>query len=299
LQIVVQYGTKDMMIDEFKTNGDELWNGQVVDANTKNKPAKPARRYTFIAVIAAIVTFFFVFGILMMYEPAICTHHHICRDIELVYVQGGTFTMGCTDDECYSDGRELPVHQVTISSFYISKYEITQAQWVAVMGNNPSSFKGGNLPVENVCWDDAQEFLSKLNLQTGKNYRLPTEAEWEYAARGGIKSQGYKYSGSNHIDDVAWYSDNSDGGTKPVGTKIPNELGIYDMSGNVWEWCNDWFGEYSSSPQHDPTGVSAGGVYVLRGGSWYFSAKICRIATRRYNAPGLRHSLFGFRVVHP
>jgi formylglycine-generating enzyme required for sulfatase activity len=175
-------------------------------------------------------------------------------DIEMVFVKGGTFTMGCTaeqGDDCFDN--EEPAHKVTLSDFYIGKYEVTQAQWKAVTGNNPSKFNGcDNCPVEGVSWNDIQEFIKKLNAKTGLNYRLPTEAEWEYAARGGAQSRGYKYSGSNSVDEVAWYYGNSGNETHPAGTKKANELGIYDMSGNVYEWCNDWYGAYNSEAQTNP-----------------------------------------------
>ncbi|MDR2970771.1 MAG: formylglycine-generating enzyme family protein [Bacteroidales bacterium] len=219
---------------------------------------------------------------------------------EMVYVQGGIFNMGCTSEQgsdCWDN--EKPAHQVTVGSFYIGKYEVTQALWWAVMGNNPSYFKGDNLPVEKVSWDDVQQFIRKLNEMTGKRFRLPTEAEWEYAARGGNKSQGYKYSGSNSLYNVAWYDDNSGEKTHPVGTKNPNELGIYDMSGNVWEWCGDWYGEnyYSSSPASNPTGPSYGSARVLRGDSWGASAEHCRVSRRHSNAPDDRADDYGFRLL--
>ncbi len=175
----------------------------------------------------------------------------------MVFVEGGTFEMGSNDYD-----NEKPVHRVTVSDFYIGKYEVTQKEWQEVMGNNPSRNKGDDLPVENVSWNDIQDYLQRLNAKTGGNYRLPTEAELEYAARGGNKSHGYEYSGSNTLDNVAWYYDNSGSKTHSVGTKQPNELGIYDMSGNVWEWCNDWYGEnyYSSSSQNNPQGPSSGSV---------------------------------------
>jgi formylglycine-generating enzyme required for sulfatase activity len=217
--------------------------------------------------------------------------------IEMVYVPGGTFTRGCTSEQgsdCW--GSEKPAHQVTLSSFYVGKYEVTQAQWKAVMGSNPSNFRGDNLPVEKVSWDDVQEFIRKLNAQTGKRYRLPTEAEWEYAARGGNKSRNYKYSGSNTLGNVAWYDDNSGSATHPVGQKSPNELGIYDMSGNVREWCSDWYGAYPASAQSNPTGASSGSDRVYRGGSWYYNAGSCRVAFRNNDSPGSSYYYHGFRL---
>ena len=200
---------------------------------------------------------------------------------DMVFVKGGTFTMGATSEQG-SDAydTEKPTHSVTLSDFYIGKYEVTQAQWKAVMGSNPSYFKGDNLPVETVSWNDIQTFIQKLNAKSGKKYRLPTEAEWEYAARGGNQSRGYKYSGSNDIGSVAWYKDNSNRTTHPVGQKQPNELGIYDMSGNVYEWCSDWYGSYSSSSQTNPTGPSSGSRRVPRGGSWTDIAWPCRVSFR-------------------
>ena len=164
------------------------------------------------------------------------------------------------------------------------------------MGNNPSKFTGDNNPVEQVSWNEVQEFITKLNAQTGKRFRLPTEAEGEYAARGGNQSKGYKYSGSNSISEVAWYTDNSNSKTHPVGQKTPNELGIYDMSGNVWEWCQDWYGSYSSSSQTNPTGPSSGSYRVLRGGCWYTFAGICRVSNLTYYNPDYRSDYFGFRL---
>lgn len=222
-------------------------------------------------------------------------------EIEMVYVAGGTFTMGCTDQQggdCFD--REKPSHQVTLNSFNVGKYEITQAQWVAVMGSNPSKFTGcDSCPVDNISWDDIQVFLKKLNQITGKKYRLPTEAEWEYAARGGNKSKAYRYSGSNNIGNVAWTSDNSEGKTHPVGQKAPNELGIYDLSGNVWEWCSDKYGDYSSSAKMNPIGAGTGSSSVLRGGSWYDSSISCRISNRYRHYTYTRMDDFGFRVVSP
>ncbi|MBR1688444.1 MAG: SUMF1/EgtB/PvdO family nonheme iron enzyme [Prevotella sp.] len=201
-------------------------------------------------------------------------------------VQGGTFQMGSDDSE--ADGDEKPVHQVTVSSFRIGQTEVTQELWQAVMGTNPSSFKGAKRPVEQVGWNDCQDFIRELNRLTGRHFRLPTEAEWEYAARGGNRSSGSKYAGSSSIDAVAWYRDNSGNQTHEVGTKQPNELGLYDMTGNVSEWCSDWFCEYSSSSQTNPTGPSSGSNRVSRGGSCYFNAQICRVSVRGYWAPDHR-----------
>ncbi|MDR1810095.1 MAG: formylglycine-generating enzyme family protein [Prevotella sp.] len=212
----------------------------------------------------------------------------------MVYVAGGTFTMGCTSKQrAFYQDDEKPAHRVRLSSYYIGKYEVTQAQWKAVMGNNPSKFKGDNLPVENVSWNDAQEFIRKLNAQTGKNYRLPTEAEWEFAARGGNKSKGYEYSGSNNAYDVAWFYDEQ---SHPVGTKAANELGIYDMSGNVWEWCSDLYGNYSGTAQSNPAGPASGSSRVPRGGGWYNSARSVRVSNRSGNSPDSRGNNLGFRL---
>ena len=217
----------------------------------------------------------------------------------MVYVSGGTFTMGATSEQGSDyDSDEIPVHSVTLSSFYICKYEVTQALWNAVMGSNPSNWKGDDLPVETVSRDDCQTFIRKLNALTGKNFRLPTEAQWEYAARGGNKSKGYTYSGSNAIDDVAWYYDNSGGMTHPVKTKAPNELGIYDMSGNVSEWCSDWYGDYSSAAQTDPTGPATGSGRVGRGGSWRHDATGCRVATHSSCTPASASRDTGLRLAY-
>jgi formylglycine-generating enzyme required for sulfatase activity len=219
----------------------------------------------------------------------------------MVYVDGETYTMGCTGEQvnyCYDD-YEKPAHSVKVSSFRIGETEVTQALWQAVMGNNPSYFKGQNRPVEKVSWDDCKEFIRKLNALTGQSFRLPKEAEWKYAAKGGSKSRGYTYSGCNSEDDLelyAWYDKNAyycgsssgnsshpDYGTHNVKTKRSNELGIYDMSGNVWEWCEDL---YSSS----------GSDRVLRGGGWRSNARGCRVSRRYYDDPSYRYSFRGFRI---
>ena len=242
-------------------------------------------------------------------EPALSNHTFTVGGVSftMVAVQGGTFTMGATSEQGgdASDG-EKPAHSVTLSSYYIGQTEVTQELWQAVMGSNPSRFEGSNRPVECVSWDDCQEFLSRLNRITGEHFRLPTEAEWEFATRGGSRSRGYKYSGSDNIYDVAWFDKNSydkgssspDYGTHAVATKLPNELGLYDMSGNVWEWCSDWYGSYSSSAQSNPTGPSSGSFRVIRGGSWSSYAGYCRVSDRydcsldcRSNGLGLRLAL--------
>ena len=224
---------------------------------------------------------------------------------KMVAVEGGTFTMGATSEQG-SDAwdREKPTHSVTLSSYSIGETEVTQALWQAVMGSNPSYFSGSNKPVETVSWDDCQDFIRRLNALTGENFRLPTEAEWEFAARGGNKSWGYKYAGSNNIDNVAWYYNNSyakgenssDYGTHNVATKSPNELGLYDMSGNVWEWCQDWYGDYSSGSQTNPTGPSSGSSRVCRGGGWDGGAGGCRVSYRDYITPDYRGSNLGLRL---
>ena len=243
---------------------------------------------------------------------------------KMIYVEGGTFTMGCTwerekDFFCPSD--EEPSHAVTLSDFWIGETEVTQELWMAVMGSGPRYYRGwpeewgqGNTyPAYFVSWEDCQEFIRKLNKLTNNTFRLPTEAEWEYAARGGNKSQNYKFAGSNNIDDVAWFWQNSGDSyltgnhdwdiiknnnckSHPVKTKSPNTLGIYDMSGNVYEWCQDWYGEYNSSAQANPTGPSSGSYRVYRGGSWDILAWQCRISFRQYYTPDLINNWLGFRL---
>ena len=217
--------------------------------------------------------------------------------IEMVKVEGGTFMMGATSEMKNPNSNEKPVHQVTLTNdYYMGKYEVTQALWQAVMGSNPSEYKGDNLPVETVSWNDCQKFISKLNSLTGRMFRLPTEAEWEYAARGGKESRGYQYSGSSNISDVAWYDENSGSKTHPVGTKQANELGIYDMTGNVWEWCSDWYSSYSSSSQTNPTGSDSGSARVSRGGGWNCNASYCRLSVRFYYTPDFRLDILGLRL---
>ena len=223
---------------------------------------------------------------------------------DMVFVAGGTFLMGATIEQLGDAAKdETPTHQVTLDSFYICKYQVTQSLWEEVMGHNPSYFKGENLPVENVSWNECQDFILRLNAMSGKNFRLPTEAEWEFAARGGNNSRGYKYAGSNNLNEVAWYGDNSGKQTHPVGTKSPNELGLYDMSGNVWEWCQDWYGKYNIKVEKNPQGpmISFFRTFfssrVLRGGSWDSLAWSCRLSFRNLGSPGHRGSYYGLRLV--
>ncbi len=213
----------------------------------------------------------------------------------MVRVEGGSFTMDGID----VFDNEKKGHEVTLSTFCIGETEVTQALWQAVMGKNPSKFTGNpENPVEQVSWDDCQKFIKKLNKLTGKQFRLPTEAEWEYAARGGSKSKQYKFSGSNLVGNVAWYKGNSDDKTHPVRGKAPNELGLYDMSGNVFEWCEDWYDEdyYKSSPQTNPKGPSAGTFRLNRGGSWHFTADGCSVSIHLYWTPDTRYDDLGLRL---
>jgi formylglycine-generating enzyme required for sulfatase activity len=221
----------------------------------------------------------------------------------MTFISGGTFERGCwvRTGECKDD--EKPVHAVTVSSYYMSTTEVTQDQWKSVMNNNPSVFKGDDLPVENISWNVIQEFLNKLYQQTGEKYRLPTEAEWEYAARSGGASTGsateYKYAGTNsNFGDYAWYDENSNDKTHPVAQRKPNGLGLYDMSGNVQEWCSDIYDKsyYKNSPAKDPKGAKSGSSCVLRGGSWFMNVAFCRLSNRNFNFPQSRYNDIGFRL---
>lgn len=213
----------------------------------------------------------------------------------MVYVKAGSFYMGSDETD-----NERPIHLVMLSrDYYIGRFPVTQELWRAVMGTEASCyFKGDRLPVESVTWDECQVFTRRLSELTGEDFRLPTEAQWEYAARGGIKSRGYKYSGSDNLDEVAWYEGNSEHKTHEVGMKRLNELGIYDMSGNVWEWCNDKYRSsyISSDPVVDPKGCCDGSCRVYRGGSWNFNAKKCRSAERDFFTPNYRNNSLGFRL---
>lgn len=233
-------------------------------------------------------------------------------NMEMVYVEGGTFEMGATaeqGEDAYV--YEKPVRTIRLDGFHIGKYEVVQAQWEAVMGTNLKEQRdkanpegrlageGDNYPMYYVSWDEAQEFCKKLSEATGKKYVLPTEAQWEYAARGGNKSQHYKYAGSNDIDEVAWYNNNSDGWISPVGSKKANELGCYDMSGNIDEWCSDWEaedGKYDENDTENPQGPVSGSYRMLRSGNWEQKANYCRVSCRGYSAPSGRSNRLGFRV---
>ncbi len=230
----------------------------------------------------------------------------------MIEVEGGTFMMGATAEQASTRNNEKPVHEVTLSTFSIGETEVTQALWLAVTGNNPSYATGDlNRPVEMVSWEDIQVFIATLNEMTGKTFRLPTEAEWEFAARGGNKSQGYKFAGSNDVDEVAWYGTGNSSGstTHPVARKKANELGTYDMSGNVHEWCQDWYDAnyYSVSPSVNPTGPAepaqyetnhgvSGGCIVCRGGTYWMGASNVRVAFRHYSGCTGRWTDLGFRL---
>ena len=231
-------------------------------------------------------------------------------NMKMIWVEGGDFMMGCTSEQGNCNSDEKNVRRVTVDGFYIGMLEVTQSQWEKVMGTSiyqqrnkaNSSWSmygvGPDYPMYYVSWEEATEFCRLLSNKTGKTYTLPTEAQWEYAARGGKRSDGTKYAGSNMIDAVAWYTDNSGSSTHPCGTKRANALGIYDMSGNVWEWCKDWYSNsYASYDTNNPTGPSSGSYRVFRGGSWYGSAAYCRVANRNDSSPGYRYHNLGFRVV--
>ncbi len=226
---------------------------------------------------------------------------------KMIAIKGGSFKMGNQDGD--SDSNEIPVHSVNVPDFYLAEFEVTQMLWRNVMGSDPEDlyFKGkDNNPVEHVSWNDVQEFIKKLNLKSGKKYRLPSEAEWEYAARGGQKSNGHKYAGSNKLVDVAWYCENSrdlgtdhkNYGTNPVGEKDPNDLGLYDMSGNVWEWCQDkYYDDYKKAPKDGSAWTDGSSSNrVFRGGSWNSVATRCRVTSRSGHYTNARYEIIGFRL---
>ncbi|MBR5603867.1 MAG: SUMF1/EgtB/PvdO family nonheme iron enzyme [Bacteroidales bacterium] len=215
---------------------------------------------------------------------------------KMIEVEGGTYMMG-NDGEIGGNIDETPKHSVTLDAFYIGETEVTQELWNAVMGSNPSVYVGNKKPVNAVNWNQCNEFIDKLNYMTGKTFRMPTEAEWEYAAKGGRQSKGYEYSGSNNVGSVAWYVNNSNYEPQDVKGKIPNELGIYDMSGNVFEWCSDWYGGYNSSAQTNPTGPNSGNNKVVRGGAFSYNDTYCRVARRFSCSPNWCDSYHGLRLV--
>ena len=221
-------------------------------------------------------------------------------EANMIFINGGSFTMGCTkeQDTCYAS--EKPAHKVTLSNFYMNKYPVTQREWETVMGTRPWFSKNcPDCPVEHVSWYDAQMFVNTLNQLTGKFYRLPTEAEWEYAARGGNKSKGFQYAGGNNPDEIGWYTKNSNDESHPVGKKKPNELGLYDMSGNVWQWCQDWYDEsyYQKSPENNPQGPGKDSYRTCRGGSWWSEVGDLRLSNRDRYPPDGRDDDVGFRLV--
>lgn len=217
-------------------------------------------------------------------------------EIEMVLVEGGTFTMGLDEAET-EHAYETPKHEVVLDSYKIGKYEVTQELWEAVTGENPSIFKGKELPVENVSWKEVQNFIKRLNKLTGKVYRLPTEAEWEYAARGGNKSKKYAFVGGNETDNIAWHFDNSEGHTHNVGLISPNELGLYDMGGNVSEWTQDWFGHYSIKSLKNPKGPKSSDIgKVFRGGNWSVLLMYNHPGCRFVSNPSFKSSTIGLRL---
>jgi len=222
-------------------------------------------------------------------------------DIEMVLIKGGKFKMGCPGENEGCIGDERPRHEVKLGNFYIGKYPVTQKQWASVMGINPSHFDGegwADLPVEQVSWNEVQEFIRRLNVMTGKKYRLPTEAEWEYASRGGVNGKGEKFSGHGFLDDIAWYDYNSGGKSHSVGVKKPNEIGLHDMIGNVWEWVDDWYDKnyYRESHVSNPKGPRRGMERVYRGADFGSSESHCRNSIRNFNKPGYRAINLGFRL---
>lgn len=271
--------------------------------NGKRKKKKVRNKFIALLVLAAIVAVvcFFFDDLKRLVFPSSETENveYIAQKdptlgIEMVYVEGGTFMMGDEDDdEAGSD--KLP-HRVSLDSYYIGKYEVTVGLWKTVMGYVPEACSSlDRYPVSGISWEEAQDFVNELNVMTGKNYRLPTEAEWEYAARGGNRSRGYVFSGSDNLDAVAWYEDNSGGCTHTVGTKSPNELGLYDMTGNVIEWTQDHYGSYSADAQVDPM-VTSGSGRVIKGGSWASVEKGSHLSFRYDESPGNKDGSQGFRL---
>jgi formylglycine-generating enzyme required for sulfatase activity len=266
--------------------------GQIVTIETNSFPLENGATYSLLVDNANLAEIVVSFSELFIKVNNV--------EFEMVRVEGDKFMMGASSQNSDADDDERPAHEVTLNTFYIGKYEVTQELWQAVMGNNPSPdyFKGEKLPVVYVDWEkDCKDFIRELNRLTNMNFRLPTEAEWEYAARGGKKSNGFEYAGSNNIDTVAWYDGNSGGFLHPVGQNQPNELGLYDMSGNIFEWCQDLNGNYSSKAQTNPTGPSSGYYRIIRGGCWISGMGGCRSSFRAHSEPTRRDQITGLRLV--
>ena len=291
---------------EHKLEADRQSSAKDNNQNKKRKtPLNPRKRLwmPIIAVLFAVVLVMVLTSRVSKpdLQPQIETITVNGVSFNMVYVEGGTFKMGATEEQgndSYND--EKPSHYVTLSDYYIGETEVTQELWKAVMGNNPSYYSDDEKkPVDSVSWNNVQEFITKLSNQTNRKFRLPTEAEWEYAARGGNQSCNCKYSGDDSIDKIAWYYSNSKEETHPVAQLRPNELGLYDMSGNVWEWCQDWYSEdyYYSGENFNPNGPSKCNYHVLRGGSCVTDARRCRVSNRYYNMSQFRYRSYGFRLV--
>jgi len=256
-----------------------------------------------------LVLFFLLFSGIHLYPQVneSTMEHEIIKEtfnlkgvvFNMIKVEGGSFTMGATEEQGNSSSRdEKPAHQVTLSDFYIGETEVTRALWDLVMHNKlDDTTDGAQYAAGGVSWGDCQEFIKILNHMTGLRFRLPTEAEWEYAARGGKYSRGYKYAGSDNLDDVAWHKDNSNDIGHHVAQKLPNELGLYDMSGNVYECCQDWYGAYGTSAQRNPQGPPIGTHRVFRGGSRNNYYMHCRVSYRSNNTPEARYRDLGLRLV--
>ena len=277
--------------------------------NKGNIVQKVIATIVFIIIVATIsIVFFYKPGSDDKIEPLpVVTTEEVVPDdpikrleSDMVAINGGTLMLGATSEQvAYAMNQEFPAHEVTLSSYQIGRYEVTQEQWEAVMGYNPSRNIGAKMPVENVSWNECQSFLQALNAKTGKNYRLPTEAEWEFAARGGNQSHYYIYSGSDDADAVAWHKGNSGGTTHDVGTKQANELGLYDMSGNVFEWCNDKYGYYGYGAEYNPQGYGTSSkVRVGHGGGYNLGTKFCRVSNRTQGTTNYKSESLGFRIAH-
>ena len=290
----------------------------IIDGTIKTPPSKPRKGRMMLIAASAIIIFAIIIGAVYANDSQIESKEKMETDsvniettallpssnsiIErimdnMILVEGGIFKMGATQEQGKDAYKtEMPIQTVRLYDFYIGKYEVTQEEWMAVMGYNPSTYNGENKPVETVDWQDCQNFISQLNSITGEKFRLPTEAEWEYAARGGQQSKFFKYSGGDNLNDVAWYEANSNNMTHPVGQKLPNELGLYDMSGNVWEWCNDWYGVYSSDFQINPLGAKSSPSRVNRGGGFLSIPRDCRSSNRDSNTMTFRSNRLGLRL---